>query len=205
MRSSHQSKKIFYHRIIFYSSHQSMADQEDIELLKQFRESATKNTAFDLIVRKYQKRLYFHIRRMVNDHDDANDVLQNMLIKAYKGLEKFREDAQLFTWLYRIATNESLTFIKKKKKRNTMSLDDMSTELSNNLSADLEFDGDEIQKKLLLAIETLPEKQKAVFNLRYYEEMKYEEMSVVLETSVGALKASYHHAVKKIEAYIKGN
>lgn len=181
-----------------------MAEQEDIELLKQFSESSTKNKAFDLIVRKYQKRLYFHIRRMVIDHDDANDVLQNMLIKAYKGLENFREDAQLYTWLYRIATNESLTFIKKKKKRNTMSLDDMSTELSNNLSSDSEYDGDAIQKKLLMAIETLPEKQKAVFNLRYYEEMKYDEMAVVLETSVGALKASYHHAVKKIEAFIKG-
>ena len=182
-----------------------MAEQEDIELLKQFRNSSTKNYAFNLIVRKYQKRLYFHIRRMVIDHDDANDVLQNMLIKAFKGLEKFREDAQLFTWLYRIATNEALTFIKKKKKRNTMSIDDMTTELSNNLSADNEYSGDEIQKKLQLAIETLPEKQKAVFNLRYYEEMKYDEMSVVLETSVGALKASYHHAVKKIEAYIKGD
>lgn len=180
-----------------------MADIEDIDLIKQFKESDNKNYAFNLIVRKYQQRLYFHIRRMVTDHDDANDVLQNMLIKAYKGLHNFREDSQLYTWLYRIATNESLTFLKKKKKRNLISLDDMTTELSHNLSADNHYDGDEIQKKLYLAIESLPEKQKTVFNLRYYEEMKYDEMSVVLETSVGALKASYHHAVKKIEAFLK--
>ncbi|MBT8196577.1 MAG: sigma-70 family RNA polymerase sigma factor [Bacteroidia bacterium] len=180
-----------------------MADIEDIDLIKQFKEGDNKNYAFNLIVRKYQQRLYFHIRRMVTDHDDANDVLQNMLIKAYKGLNNFREDSQLYTWLYRIATNESLTFIKKKKKRNQLSLDDMTTELSQNLSEDHHYDGDEIQKKLHLAIESLPEKQKAVFNLRYYEEMKYDEMSEVLETSVGALKASYHHAVKKIEAFLK--
>lgn len=180
-----------------------MAELEDIELLKQFRNSETKNYAFNLIVRKYQQRLYYQIRRMVVDHDDANDVLQDMLIKAYKGLENFREDSQLFTWLYRIATNESLTFLKKKKKRNTLSIDDMSKELSNNLTSDPNYDGDLIQQKLQLAIESLPDKQKAVFNLRYFEEMKYDEMSIVLETSVGALKASYHHAVKKIEAFLK--
>jgi RNA polymerase sigma-70 factor (ECF subfamily) len=139
---------------------------------------------------------------MVVEHEDANDVLQNMFIKVWKNLENFREDSQLYTWLYRIATNESLTFIEQQKKRSSISLSNEENSFTNKLQADKDFDGNKLEWKLQLAIQQLPEKQKAVFNLRYFEEMPYEEMSRVLETSEGALKASYHHAVKKIEEYI---
>jgi RNA polymerase sigma factor (sigma-70 family) len=183
-----------------------MAEQlSDIELLQQFKVEATKEKAFTVILKKYQEKLYWHIRRMVVDHEDANDVLQNMFIKAWKGLENFREDSQLYTWLYRIATNESLTFLEGKKKRSNISLDDTDAALTQSVQADDNFDGQKAEWKLQLAIQQLPEKQKAVFNLRYFEEMPYAEMSEVLDTSEGALKASYHHAVKKIEDYILNN
>jgi len=139
---------------------------------------------------------------MVVEHEDANDVLQNMFIKVWKSLENFREDSQLYTWLYRIATNESLTFLQQQKKRSAISLDDEDSTIGNKIKADENFDANKLEWKLQLAIQKLPEKQRAVFNLRYYDEMPYEEMSRVLETSEGALKASYHHAVKKIEDYI---
>jgi len=177
-------------------------ETSDSELLEQFRNPDSRNYAFNLIVRKYQKRIYWHIRRIVIDHDDADDVVQNTFIKVWKGLDNFKEDSQLFTWLYRIATNESLTFLKQKKAHLNVSFGDVEYSLSNSLTSDNYFNGDQIQKKLQLAILTLPEKQRIVFNMKYFEEMKYEEMSQVLETSVGALKASYHHAVKKIELYI---
>ncbi len=179
--------------------------QSDIELLQQFKIDATKERAFTAILKKYQEKLYWHIRRMVVEHEDANDVLQNMFVKAWKGLENFREDSQLYTWLYRIATNESLTFLAQQKKRSTVSLSEDDNGLSNSVKADTNFDGNKLEWKLQLAVQKLPEKQKAVFNLRYYDEMPYAEMSTVLETSEGALKASYHHAVKKIEEYILNN
>jgi RNA polymerase sigma factor (sigma-70 family) len=179
--------------------------QSDIELLQQFKIDATKERAFTAILKKYQEKLYWHIRRMVVEHEDANDVLQNMFVKAWKGLENFREDSQLYTWLYRIATNESLTFLTQQKKRSTVSMSEDDNGLSNSVKADTNFDGNKLEWKLQLAIQKLPEKQKAVFNLRYYDEMPYAEMSTVLETSEGALKASYHHAVKKIEEYILNN
>jgi RNA polymerase sigma factor (sigma-70 family) len=175
---------------------------DDKELLLLFKEEATRESAFTSIIKKYQEKLYWHIRRMVVEHEDANDVLQNMFIKVWKNLANFREDSQLYTWLYRIATNESLTFLEQQKKRATASLSDEESTLSNKLQADKDFDGNKLEWKLQLAIQQLPEKQKAVFNLRYFDEMPYEEMSRVLETSEGALKASYHHAVKKIEDYI---
>ena len=175
---------------------------DDKELLLQFKNESTREPAFTRIIKKYQEKLYWHIRRMVVDHDDANDVLQNMFIKVWKNLDNFREDSQLYTWLYRIATNESLTFIDQQKKRASISLSDEEGVLSNKLQADKDFDGNKLEWKLQLAIQQLPEKQKAVFNLRYFDEMPYQEMSRVLETSEGALKASYHHAVKKIEDYI---
>jgi RNA polymerase sigma-70 factor (ECF subfamily) len=153
-------------------------------------------------VRKYQEKLYWHIRRIVVDHDDANDVLQNVCIKVWKSLDNFREDSQLYTWLYRIATNESLTFLEQQKKRSAVSFSDVETGLSNKLKADRYFDAGKLEWKLQLAIQTLPEKQRLVFGLRYYDEMPYEEMSRVLDTSEGALKASYHHAVKKIEEFM---
>jgi RNA polymerase sigma factor (sigma-70 family) len=180
----------------------SLTSVSDNELLVQFRNPATKEQAYTAIIKKYQEKLYWHIRRMVVDHDDANDVLQNVLIRVWKGLENFREDSQLYTWLYRIATNESLTFLEQQKKKSTVSLSDVETGLSNKIKADQNFDANKLEWKLQLAIQQLPEKQRVVFSLRYYEEMPYEEMSRVLETSEGALKASYHHAVKKIEDYI---
>jgi RNA polymerase sigma factor (sigma-70 family) len=183
-----------------------MADQQsDIELLQQFKTTGTKERAFTAILKKYQEKLYWHIRRMVVEHEDANDVLQNMFVKAWKGLENFREDSQLYTWLYRIATNESLTFLAQQKKRTTVSMSDDDNGLSNSVKADTHFDGNKLEWKLQLAVQQLPEKQKAVFNLRYFDEMPYAEMSTMLETSEGALKASYHHAVKKIEEYILNN
>ena len=175
---------------------------QDSELLIQFRDPATKEKAYTAIIRKYQERLYWHIRRMVVEHEDANDVLQNAFIRVWNGLENFREDAQLYTWLYRIATNESLTFLEQRKKRATVSMSDGDTGLENTIKADKDFDPNKLEWKLQLAIQQLPEKQRVVFTLRYYDEMPYEEMSKVLDTSEGALKASYHHAVKKIEDYI---
>jgi RNA polymerase sigma factor (sigma-70 family) len=178
---------------------------DDKELLHQFKQPETKEKAFTAIIKKYQEKLYWHIRRMVVDHDDANDVLQNVFIKVWKGLENFREDSQLYTWLYRIGTNESLTFLDQQKRRATVSMDETESSLSNKIKADEGFDANKLEWKLQLAIQQLPEKQRAVFTLRYYDEMPYEEMSRVLETSEGALKASYHHAAKKIEEFIKNH
>jgi RNA polymerase sigma factor (sigma-70 family) len=178
---------------------------EDRELLQQFRQPATKEKAFTTIVKKYQEKLYWHIRRMVVDHDDANDVLQNVFIKVWNALENFREDSQLYTWLYRIATNESLTFLEQQKRKSAVSFDEVESGLSNKIKADEGFDANKLEWKLQLAIQQLPEKQRLVFNLRYYDEMPYEEMSRVLDTSEGALKASYHHAAKKIEDFIKNH
>lgn len=175
---------------------------DDKELLLQFKNDATREAAYTRIIKKYQEKLYWHIRRMVVEHEDASDVLQNMFIKVWKHLENFREDSQLYTWMYRIATNECLSFLEKQKKRATTSMSDNEEYLGNKLAADKDFDGKKLEWKLQKAIQQLPEKQKAVFNLRYFEEMPYNEMSQVLETSEGALKASYHHAVKKIEDYI---
>ncbi len=179
-----------------------MKQFSDDELLQMFFEGDNPNYAFNLIVRKYQEPVYWHIRRMVVSHEDANDVVQDAFVKAWQGLPKFRKDAALFTWIYRIATNEALTFLKKKKNRFLLPLLDVSKQLEETLEADVYYNGSEIEKKIQKAILKLPEKQRAVFNLRYYDEMKYEDMAEVMNTSVGALKASYHHAVKKIEQYI---
>ena len=183
----------------------ALTDRSDAELLQQFRNPQTKEQAFTILIKKYQERLYWHIRRMVVDHDDTNDVLQNVFIRVWNGLENFKEESQLYTWLYRIATNESLTFLENQKKRSAVSLSDVETGLSNKIKADRHFDPNRLEWKLQLAIQQLPEKQRVVFLLRYYDEMPYEEMSRVLDTSEGALKASYHHAVKKIEDYIKNH
>ena len=175
---------------------------QDAELLQEFRNPSTKEKAFTAIIKKYQEKLYWHIRRMVVGHEDANDVLQNVFIRVWNGLENFREDSQLYTWLYRIGTNECLTFLEQKKRKSSVSLSDVEGTLSNSIKADKHFDPNKLEWKLQLAMQQLPEKQRIVFNLRYYDEMPYEEMSKVLETSEGALKASYHHAVKKIEDFI---
>lgn len=176
--------------------------QNDKILVQEFKQPNQKEKAFTAIVKKYQEKLYWHIRRMVVVHDDADDVLQNMFIKVWNGLENFREDSQLYTWLYRIATNESLTFLDQQKRKASTSLSDVEDGLSNKIKAESNFDANRLEWKLQLAIQLLPEKQRLVFNLRYYDEMPYEEMSRILETSEGALKASYHHAAKKIEDYI---
>jgi RNA polymerase sigma factor (sigma-70 family) len=175
---------------------------DDKVLLMEFRQEATRERAYTAIVKKYQEKLYWHIRRMVVDHDDADDVLQNTFIKAWGGLDNFREDSQLYTWLYRIATNESLSFLEQQKRKATVNLDDVEAGLSNKVKADTNFDANRLEWKLQLAIQQLPEKQRLVFNLRYFDEMPYQEMSRVLDTSEGALKASYHHAAKKIEEFL---
>lgn len=187
-----------------------MNDLSDIQLLQQFRQAqadaggaALRQQIFKVLVVRYQKKLYWHIRRMLVDHDDTDDVLQNTFIKVWRALDGFKEDAQLYTWLYRIATNETLSFIRQRKADLQVRYGDVEHSIESKLQDDNFFRGDEIQKKLQLAIQTLPEKQRLVFNMKYFEEMRYEDMSAVLDTSVGALKASYHHAVKKIEAYIR--
>ncbi len=178
-----------------------MSDYSDKELLALFKDVEKRNYAFNLIVRKYQEKLYWHIRKIVIRHEDSNDILQNTFIKVWKGLDGFREDSKLYTWLYRIATNESLTFLKQQKTKYLLPIVDYENNLKETLESDEYFNGDEIQIRLQKAILGLPEKQRIVFNLKYFEEMKYDDMSKVLDTSVGALKASYHHAVKKIEKY----
>ncbi|HRH59557.1 MAG TPA: sigma-70 family RNA polymerase sigma factor [Chitinophagaceae bacterium] len=178
---------------------------DDKELLQQFRQAETRERAFTALIKKYQEKLYWHIRRMVIEHEDANDVLQNVFIKVWNALDNFREDSQLYTWLYRIATNECLTFIDQQKRKSAVSLDESENGFAGRIVADKNFDANKLEWKLQLAIQRLPEKQRLVFNLRYYDEMPYEEMSRILETSEGALKASYHHAAKKIEDYIRNN
>jgi len=178
---------------------------EDQALVVQFKSASTKEAAYTNLVKKYQEKLYWHIRRMVVEHEDANDVLQNTFIKVWNGLASFREDSQLYTWLYRIATNECLTFIEQIKRKSVINFDDIAEDFSNKVKADANFDANRLEWKLQVAIQQLPEKQRVVFNLRYYDEMPYEEMSQVLDTSVGALKASYHHAAKKIEEFIKNS
>ncbi len=174
-------------------------------LIAALQDENQRKSAFKTLVENYQERLYWHVRRFVFNHDDANDVVQNTFIKAWKGLHNFRADSKLYTWLYRIATNESITFINKKKKKQTEGLDnDEGFSPAQYLKADEYFDGSDAEVKLYQALETLPEKQRAIFQLRYFEDMKYDEISEILGTSVGGLKASYHHAVKKIEQFIIG-
>ena len=182
-----------------------MSHLSDKELLEMFRKDETRSYAFNLIVRKYQERIYWHIRKMVIHHDDSDDVIQNTFLKVWSGLDGFREDSQLFTWLYRIATNEALTFLKKKKNKYLLPLVDVEQQLAATLESSPHINGDEIMMKLQKAILTLPEKQRLVFNMKYFDELKYEEISNILGTSVGALKASFHHAVKKIEKFIEAN
>jgi RNA polymerase sigma-70 factor (ECF subfamily) len=179
-----------------------MKQVEDEEILSKFNNEKTRNAAFNLLLQKYQQKIYWHIRRLVIDHDDADDLVQETFVKVWKNLHNFRADSQLYTWIYRIATNESITFLNKKKTKNNVSLDDVDTDLSETLASSTYFDGDKIQRKLQNAILTLPEKQRIIFNMKYFDDMKYEEISEVLGTSVGALKASFHIAVKKIEAIL---
>jgi RNA polymerase sigma-70 factor (ECF subfamily) len=180
-----------------------MSGYSDDELLKRFRDEGSRNDAFTVMVARYRERLYWHIRKMVIVHEDADDVLQNTFLKAWKGLESFKGEAKLYTWLYRIATNESINFLNQKRNRQMMPLEDAGYMLSQSLHHDTYFSGDELQLQLQKAILALPEKQRIVFNMRYFDEIPYEEMSEILGTSVGALKASYHHAVNKVKEWFE--
>ena len=172
-------------------------------LVNELKQKESQAKAFEVLVNTYKERLYWHIRRIVLDHDDADDVLQNTFIKVYRNIEGFKGDSKLYSWMYRIATNESLTFLKQKSKKLGVSDEELKNSMVENLQSDVYFEGTEIQLKLQKAMATLPDKQKLVFSMKYFQEMKYDEISEVLETSVGALKASYHLAVKKIETYLK--
>ena len=177
--------------------------KDEQEPVSRLRQPQTARSAFNEVIRRNSEPLYHQIRRMVQNHDDASDLLQNTFLKAWQNLEYFRGDARLSTWLYKIAVNESLSFLARERKRYAMSLDDQESALANMIEADSYFDGDAAAELLRKAVVTLPEKQRLVFNMKYYDEMKYEEISEILGTSVGALKASYHLAVKKIEKYIE--
>lgn len=178
---------------------------EEAELLEQLKSEAYKDQAFKVLLELYKERLYWHIRNIVKSHDDTDDVLQNTFIKIFKNIDNFKGDSKLFSWMYRIATNESITFINKKAKRLQVSNEEVQRLAINNLKSDVYFEGNDIQIKLQKAIATLPKKQQLVFNMKYFEDIKYKDMSEMLETSEGALKASYHIAVKKIEAYLTNN
>lgn len=176
---------------------------EDKEILTIYKEEGRQEYAFNLLVHKYSERLYWHIRKLTCSHDDANDLLQTTFLKTWKNLPAFREESKLYTWLYRIATNETLTFLKRKRLTSVLSLNSYEAVLENKLKSDKSFNGDDLQYALHKAIIRLPDKQRAVFNLRYFQEMKYEEISEVMNTSVGALKASYHHAYQKIKTELQ--
>ena len=172
-------------------------------LIEQLKNVQTKEKAFKELISLYKERLYWHIRKIVISHEDADDVLQNTFIKIFRNIDKFNQESKLFSWMYRIATNESITFINKRVKQRNVDISDYQQNLASTLANDVFFTGDEIQLILQKAIATLPRKQQLVFNMKYFDELKYSEISEILETSVGALKASYFHAVKKIEKYIK--
>ncbi|MBM6499754.1 MAG: sigma-70 family RNA polymerase sigma factor [Flavobacterium sp.] len=179
--------------------------QDEKVFIAELLNPKTQNEAFQKLLREYQKPLYNHIRNIVLNHDDADDVLQNTFIKVFQNLKNFKGESKLFSWMYRIATNEAITFLNQKAKKNNTTSEELQSKIVDNLKADSYFDGDEIQFKLQKAITLLPEKQQLVFKMKYFEELKYEDMSEILGTSVGALKASYHHAVKKIEEFMNGN
>ena len=174
-------------------------------LLTQLKSPVERENAFRELITLYKERLYWHIRKIVISHDDTDDVLQNTFIKVYRNIDNFKGDSKLFSWMYRIATNEAITHLNKNAKRMQITSEEVKTHAINNLQADVHFDGNEIQIKLQKAIATLPEKQQMVFNMKYFDSLKYKEISEILETSEGALKASYHIAVKKIESYLTEN
>lgn len=177
----------------------------EFELVNRLRSEPTKELAFKELISLYKERLYWHIRNIVRSHDDADDVLQNTFIKVFRNIHSFKGESKLFSWMYRIATNEALTQLNQNAKRNLLSLEDYQQQTIDNLKADVYFEGNEIQLKLQRAIATLPHKQQLVFNMKYFQDIKYSEMSEILETSEGALKASYHIAVRKIEKFLTKN
>lgn len=178
---------------------------DELILINQLQNATTKEVAFKTLVSQYKERLYWHIRKIVLFHDDADDVLQNTFIKVFKNIDSFKGDSKIYSWMYRIATNEAISFINKKAKEINIDISDYQQQITSNLDSDYWFDGNQIQLLLQKAIATLPQQQQLVFNMKYFDELKYEEISEILQVSVGSLKASYHHAVKKIETYIKNN
>ena len=176
---------------------------EESIIIEKIKHEETRNYGFNLLVREYQERVYWHVRKMVIDHDDADDLVQEIFVKVWKNLTSFREDSKLFTWIYRIATNECLTFLKRKKRKFFVPINDVQAELSEKLDAEPGISGDEIQLKLQRALLTLPDKQRMVFNMKYFDDLKFKDIAESTKTSEGALKANYHHAVKKIEEFIK--
>ncbi|WP_397363140.1 RNA polymerase sigma factor [Olleya sp. R77988] len=179
--------------------------KNEASLIKQLQSDTDKNVAFKTLISLYKERLYWHIRNIVKSHDDADDVLQNTFIKVFKNIKNFKAESQLYSWLYRIATNEAITHLNKNAKRKNINNEEAQELAINNLQSDVYFEGDAIQLKLQKAIATLPEKQQLVFNMKYFQDLKYSELSEILDTSEGALKASYHIAAKKIEAFLKDN
>lgn len=179
--------------------------QEEEDFIKQLLNPKTQNIAFQKLVKQYQKPLYYQIRNIILNHYDTDDVLQNTFVKVFQNLNKFKGDSKLYSWIYRIATNESITFLNTKAKKNNTTSQEIQSKIIDNLEADVYFEGNEIQIKLQKAIAVLPEKQQLVFKMKYFEELKYEQISDILGTSVGALKASYHIATKKIEDFLKSN
>ncbi|EOR92502.1 RNA polymerase ECF-type sigma factor [Arcticibacter svalbardensis MN12-7] len=179
-----------------------MQQIDDAVILQKFADERTRDQAFSLLINKYQQKIYWHVRRLVINHDDADDLVQDAFIKVWKNLATFRNDSQLYTWIYRIATNECLTFLNKKKKQNNIPLDEVAYDLVDSLKEGSYFNGNQAELKLQQALLTLPEKQRLVFNMKYFDDLKYEEISQILGTSIGGLKASFHHAVKKIENFL---
>jgi RNA polymerase sigma-70 factor (ECF subfamily) len=178
---------------------------DEKEFINQLLHPKTQNEAFEKLIKEFQRPLYAHIRTIVLNHDDTNDVLQNVFIKVYRNVKNFKQESKLFSWVYRIATNESITFINQKARKNNISSQEHAQKEIDNLAADTYFDGDEIQLKLQKAVALLPQKQQLVFKMKYFQDLKYEDISVILGTTVGALKASYYHAVKKIENFMNAN
>lgn len=178
---------------------------EEKLLIQQLKDVRTQDKAFRELMTLYKERLYWHIRKIVISHDDTDDVLQNTFVKVYRSISKFKEESKLYSWMYRIATNEAITFISRRAKQHKVDISEMQHQLVNNLHADVYFDGNEIQVQLQKAVASLPQKQQLVFNMKYFDDMKYKDISDILETSVGALKTSYHHAVKKIEMLLTKN
>ncbi|MEQ9303389.1 MAG: RNA polymerase sigma factor [Marinoscillum sp.] len=175
---------------------------EDYFIISKLKEEETRHYGFNLLIKTYQERIYWHIRKMVILHEDADDITQNVFIKVWKNLDKFREDSSLYTWIYRIATNECLSFLRKKKTRHFLSLSNLNETLTGHLATSDMISGDEVQLALQKALLKLPDKQRMVFNMKYFDDLKFDEIAAITNTSVGALKASYHHAVKKIENFL---
>jgi RNA polymerase sigma factor (sigma-70 family) len=195
--------KINYQDLNIASANKQNTDEfGDEELLEKFLNENTRHYAFNLLVKQYQQKIYWHVRRILLDHEDSNDVVQNVFIKVWNNLSGFRGDSLLYTWLYRIATNEALTFLKQRKRKSFVSFSNIEYEMADTLNTDPLFTGDKIQLKLQQALLKLPPQQRLVFNMKYFDAMKYEEIAEILGLTVGALKANYHHAVKKISKYV---